>query len=162
MLTPASRQTSTRRFASATSLAPQALKNALPPPNVPVPNVSAGTIKPDAPSCLYSNRLLLVDGLCRAHARAHRRFERRRIFRIGVVACETDAVAGCWQRLGAGRARDGRALLGDDTRPRRLLIHQLRVCQLAMAGLGELVERHLLMVALCADHAGQAAFLAEH
>src|SRR5436190_9688222 len=120
MLAPASRHTSTRRFASATSLAPQALKNSLPPPNVPVPNVSAGTMSPDAPSCLYSNCLLLVNGLRRAHARAHRRFERRRIFRIGVVAREGDAVAGYGQRLRAGRAGDGRALLGDDTRPCRL------------------------------------------
>src|SRR6185369_10597303 len=99
MLTPASRQMSTRRFASATSLAPQALKNSLPPPNVPVPNVSAGTIKPDAPSCLYSNRLLLVNGLCCADARTHRRFERRRIFRIGVVARERDAIGGDGERL---------------------------------------------------------------
>ena len=41
-------------FTSATSVAPQALKNSLPPPKVPVPNVNAGTFRPDAPSCLYS------------------------------------------------------------------------------------------------------------
>src|SRR4051812_24529673 len=54
MLTPASRQMSMRRLASFTSLAPQALKNSLPPPNVPVPRVSAGTLKPEWPSFLYS------------------------------------------------------------------------------------------------------------
>src|SRR4051812_46205667 len=53
MFIPASRQTSTRRVASATSLAPRALKNSLPPPNVPVPRLSTGTLKPEPPSCLY-------------------------------------------------------------------------------------------------------------
>src|ERR1700749_4394275 len=54
MLSPASRQISTSRVASATSLAPQALKNSFPPPNVPVPKLSTGTFNPDPPSCLYS------------------------------------------------------------------------------------------------------------
>src|SRR6185295_916832 len=54
MLSPDSRQMSTSFFASATSLAPQALKNSLPPPKVPVPSVSAGTIRPEPPSFLYS------------------------------------------------------------------------------------------------------------
>src|SRR5271154_661969 len=45
---------STRRVASATSLAPQALKNSLPPPNVPAPKLSTGTCRPEWPSCLNS------------------------------------------------------------------------------------------------------------
>src|SRR5258706_2623954 len=52
--TPASRQISTRRLAPATSVLPQALKNSLPPPKVPVPNESTGTSKPEEPSCLNS------------------------------------------------------------------------------------------------------------
>src|SRR5215510_3822959 len=52
--TPASRQMSTRRVASATSELPQALKNSVPPPNVPVPKERTGTSKPDEPNCLYS------------------------------------------------------------------------------------------------------------
>src|SRR5207248_6384804 len=161
MFAPASRQISTRRFASATSLEPHALKNSLPPPNVPVPNVSAGTIRPDAPSCLYSKCVLLVNGLRGAYARAHRRLERRRIFRIRIVASETDAVGCCRHDLGAGRAGDGGALFGDDARPRGLFFDDVRLHELAMAALGELVERKLLMVALCADDAREAAFLAE-
>src|SRR5258706_13105031 len=51
---PASRQTSTSRVASATSLAPQDLKNSLPPPKVPVPRLNTGTLKPEPPSCLNS------------------------------------------------------------------------------------------------------------
>src|SRR5262245_29994521 len=54
MLRSASRQTSTRRVASATSLAPHDLKNSLPPPKVPVPRLSTGTLKPEAPSRLNS------------------------------------------------------------------------------------------------------------
>src|SRR5258706_1554291 len=54
MLTPASRQMSISRLASLTSLAPQALKNSLPPPKVPVPSVSTGTLNPELPSCRYS------------------------------------------------------------------------------------------------------------
>jgi hypothetical protein len=46
-----SRHRSTSRVAPATSLAPQALKNSVPPPNVPVPKQSTGTLKPDRPSC---------------------------------------------------------------------------------------------------------------
>ena len=48
---------STSRVASATSLAPQALKNSLPPPNVPVPKLSTGTLKPERPNCRYSMRI---------------------------------------------------------------------------------------------------------
>jgi hypothetical protein len=51
MLSPASRHTSTSRVAPATSLAPQALKSSVLPPNVPVPRQSTGTAKPDLPSC---------------------------------------------------------------------------------------------------------------
>src|SRR5580700_5735159 len=54
MFSPASRQISTSRVASATSLAPQALKNSSPPPNVPVPKLNTGTFSPDPPNCLYS------------------------------------------------------------------------------------------------------------
>ncbi len=54
MVRPASRQMSTSRVASATSLAPQALKNSLAPPNVPVPRLSTGTIRPERPSRLKS------------------------------------------------------------------------------------------------------------
>src|SRR5580765_703528 len=50
MLTPASRQMSTRRVASLTSVAPHALKNSLPPPKVPVPKLRTGTLKPESPS----------------------------------------------------------------------------------------------------------------
>src|SRR5579864_1397306 len=53
-LTPASKQMSTSRVASATSLAPQALKNSVPPPNVPVPKLRTGTFNPDLPSCRNS------------------------------------------------------------------------------------------------------------
>ncbi len=51
MVSPASRHTSTSRVAPATSLAPQALKNSVPPPNVPVPKQSSGILKPDRASC---------------------------------------------------------------------------------------------------------------
>src|ERR1700733_11353856 len=54
MVRPASRQTSTRRVASDTSLPPQALKNSPLPPKVPVPNVRTGTLKPELPSCRKS------------------------------------------------------------------------------------------------------------
>src|ERR1700683_798018 len=51
MFSPASRQISTSRVASATSLAPQALKKSVPPPNVPVPKLSTGTFKQSVPRC---------------------------------------------------------------------------------------------------------------
>src|SRR5581483_11054775 len=54
MLSPASRQTSTRRVASVTSVEPHALNTSPRPPNVPVPKQSAGTLKPDFPSCRNS------------------------------------------------------------------------------------------------------------
>ena len=54
MFTPASRQMSTSRVASATSVAPHALKNSLLPPKVPVPRLSTGTLNPDPPSYRYS------------------------------------------------------------------------------------------------------------
>src|SRR5215510_5765807 len=50
MLTPASRQMSTSRVASLTSVSPHARKKSLLPPNVPVPKLSTGTLKPDWPS----------------------------------------------------------------------------------------------------------------
>src|SRR5579864_1931757 len=54
MFSPASRQISTSRVASATSLDPQALKNSFPPPNVPVPKLRTGTFNPEPPNCRYS------------------------------------------------------------------------------------------------------------
>src|SRR5579859_2791346 len=53
-LTPESRQISTRRVASATSLLPQALKNSFAPPKVPAPKLRTGTCNPDAPNCRNS------------------------------------------------------------------------------------------------------------
>src|SRR5215470_7827145 len=82
MVWPASRQTSTRRVASATSLAPHALKNSLPPPKVPVPRLSTGTLKPDPPSRLYSIRLLLLEvGARQGGNRVVRRSIPTRLFR---------------------------------------------------------------------------------
>src|SRR6476660_5694128 len=71
-LTPASKQMSTSRVASATSLAPQALKNSVPPPNVPVPKLRTGTFNPDLPSCRNSieridagrRKMILRHGWC--------------------------------------------------------------------------------------------------
>src|SRR5579863_364493 len=54
IFSPASRQISTSRVASATSLDPQALKNSFPPPNVPVPKLRTGTFNPEPPNCRYS------------------------------------------------------------------------------------------------------------
>src|SRR5580698_1362583 len=55
-LTPASRQRSTIRVASSTCVLPQALKNALPPPKVPVPKLKTGTRIPERPSVRNSMR----------------------------------------------------------------------------------------------------------
>src|SRR6185369_995537 len=102
---------STSRVASATSLEPQALKNSLPPPNVPVPRLRAGTMKPDAPSCRYSIVLLLGDRLRgRAHAAAHGRFEGGWVFRISVVAGEQHAGEAQRNALRRRRAGHRRAL----------------------------------------------------
>src|SRR5215510_1257105 len=60
MLTPASRQRPMRRLASSTPVDPQALKNSVPPPNVPVPKQNAETLSPESPSSLYSIKRLLV------------------------------------------------------------------------------------------------------
>src|ERR1700684_4283081 len=54
MLRPASRQISTSRVASGIWVLPQAAKNSLVPPNVPVPRLSTGTLKPERPSCRNS------------------------------------------------------------------------------------------------------------
>src|SRR5690606_8870695 len=59
IVTPASRQTSTRRAASSASLCPNARNISPPPPNVAVPRLSTGTLNPDRPSRLYSIRSLL-------------------------------------------------------------------------------------------------------
>src|SRR5277367_2131287 len=57
---------STRRVASATSVAPQARKNSLPPPNVPVPKLSTGTFNPERPSVRNSiiNRCYPIERRC--------------------------------------------------------------------------------------------------
>src|SRR5271165_4144842 len=54
MVRPASSEMSTSLVASSTSVTPQALKNSLLPPKVPVPRQRAGTLKPEPPSCLNS------------------------------------------------------------------------------------------------------------
>src|SRR5271168_718458 len=54
MLTPASRQMSTRRVASGTPEFPQARKNSFEPPNVPVPRLRTGTFNPERPRILNS------------------------------------------------------------------------------------------------------------
>src|SRR5437868_446627 len=54
MFSPASRQISTSRVASPAPAFPHDLKSSPVPPNVPVPRLSAGTLRPDPPSCLYS------------------------------------------------------------------------------------------------------------
>src|ERR1035441_10377874 len=64
ILIPASRQISTRRRASAASLAPQAWKNSPLPPNVPAPKLRTGTLKPDAPSLRNSTLSLLKSVIC--------------------------------------------------------------------------------------------------
>src|SRR6202035_3861263 len=56
MVNPASRQMSTNLVASSTPFVPHALKNSFPPPNVPVPKVRTGTLKPELPKNLYSIR----------------------------------------------------------------------------------------------------------
>src|SRR6187549_3494772 len=118
---PASRQMSTRRVASLTSLEPQALKNSLPPPKVPVPKVSAGTMKPEAPSLRYSMSVLLHESLRRAHAAAHGGLECRGIFRIHIVPGEQQILARPEiHPVQAGYAGDGRALFGDHARPARV------------------------------------------
>jgi hypothetical protein len=53
-------QMSTSLVASSMPVEPQAWKNALLPPKVPVPRVSAGTLNPDLPSCLYSMMMIPV------------------------------------------------------------------------------------------------------
>ena len=62
MVRPASRQMSTSRVASATSLAPHALNNSPPPPNVPVPKLSAGTFNPEPPSWRFLGLMGLIGG----------------------------------------------------------------------------------------------------
>ena len=60
MFNPASRQMSTRRVASETSVrAPGFEKLSPPPPKVPVPKLKTGTFRPEPPSCLYS---MVIDG----------------------------------------------------------------------------------------------------
>ena len=54
MVRPASRQMSTRRVASATSVLPQAPNSSPLPPKVPVPKLRTGTLKPELPRKRYS------------------------------------------------------------------------------------------------------------
>src|SRR5215831_7633383 len=58
-LMPESRHKLMRRLASSTPVEPQALKNSLPPPKVPVPKHNAETLSPESPSILYSIKCLL-------------------------------------------------------------------------------------------------------
>src|SRR5665213_1659008 len=53
IVTPCSRQISTSRVASAASLEPQPARPPL-PPNVPVPKLSTGTLRPERPNWRYS------------------------------------------------------------------------------------------------------------
>src|ERR1051325_7645083 len=129
MFTPASRQMSIRRLASFASLAPQALKNSLPPPKVPVPSVSAGTRNPELPSCRYSMNLRsgkeacllshVLGGRAVAVGRPARRAEQvasdvARVSRFAQIAedldpveeCDLDRVVGaqrCDQSIAAGQ-----------------------------------------------------------
>src|SRR5262252_8589539 len=61
MFNPRSRQISTSLFASGTPVLPQAENNLPLPPKVPVPNVSAGTLKPEPPRNRYSITRAAVD-----------------------------------------------------------------------------------------------------
>jgi hypothetical protein len=47
-------QMSIKRLAPSASVVPHALKKSLPPPKVPVPKLSTGTLNPDPPNCRYS------------------------------------------------------------------------------------------------------------
>src|SRR5882724_3482912 len=99
MLRPASRQISTRRVAPFTSVSPHARKKSLPPPNVPVPRLNAGTLKPDPPSCLNSIAAVSLSLWCEVRSRpprqngssrlGHEPFDPRR---------NIDAFAEEWQR----------------------------------------------------------------
>src|ERR1700692_2479218 len=57
--TPASRQMSASRRASVASVLPHAARRPT-PPKVPVPKLSAGTVRPDNPKRRYSIYILLV------------------------------------------------------------------------------------------------------
>src|SRR5882724_1999496 len=72
MLRPASRQISTRRVAPLTSVSPHARKKSLPPPNVPVPRLNAGTFNPDPPSSLNSMAAVSFSLWCEVGARPTR------------------------------------------------------------------------------------------
>src|SRR5471032_2455197 len=61
MLQPISSAASTREVASATSVVPHFLKNSLPPPNVAVPSINTGTLRPEPPRVLYSMCITFVD-----------------------------------------------------------------------------------------------------
>src|ERR1700691_4687759 len=56
-LTPASKQTSISRLASAAWVEPHALKKSVAPPTCPVPKESAETLRPEPPSSRYSMAL---------------------------------------------------------------------------------------------------------
>lgn len=51
----------------------QALKNSLPSPNVPAPNLSTGTCRPERPSCLNSMAGWMLRGIRRIHRPVARR-----------------------------------------------------------------------------------------
>src|SRR5260221_8877387 len=110
---------------------------------------------------MASRKMLSTDRLRGANTAAHGSLESRRIFRVRVVAGERDAIECSGHRLDARRTSNGGALLGDDARPLRLAEARQRCRELAMAALGNLVERHLLVIALRADDAGESSGLAE-
>src|ERR1700730_4203258 len=81
---PASSAMSTSLRAPSTSVFPQALKKSLPPPKVPVPRLSTGTLNPDSPSIRYSMYVALVP-IHPIPARLHARF-RSSLARLELVA----------------------------------------------------------------------------
>ena len=102
MLTPASRQMSTRRVASLTSVLPHSLKNSVLPPKVPVPKVRTGTFSPEPPRDRYSMRMLHGGGV-RIRADKDKWIESAsvegrkpgRVFRIHVGLTLADVSATC-------------------------------------------------------------------
>src|SRR5881394_86470 len=113
-------------------------------------------------SAIAARRMLSADSLrCGTDAAADSGFEGRWVVRIRVITREPDAGGARRHGLRPRRTRDRSPLLGDHARPFGLADAGEHRRELALATLGELIERHLLMIALRADHAGETAFLAE-
>src|SRR5687768_12738998 len=96
-----------------------------------------------------------------AYAATYRPLQRRRIVGVGIVAGKEYTVDFRRNLPGCNYRGNGGSLLRDDTAPFRIrkIIDDLP--ELAMAALGHLFERQLLVVALRADHACEASALAE-